>query len=182
MSFICMGMKNYFHIKGWAVNLVLIQRHGRTRKWSITLGREMQIPNGKPLKALMRVFGKKKKQKRQKQKQKKGSWHVLTKICSFYFRRDFVCRYCGGPLNEDVTCRILAGNKPNTVYWILLLGSVTNETSKLYKRKLWQYNLAMIFFQISVSYRCYVPWRLTRGCGSTATVACTKASLCMLEV
>ena len=144
----------------------------------------MQIPNGKPLKALMRVFGKKKnKKKRQKQKQKKGSWHVLTKICSFYFRRDFVCRYCGGPLNEDVTCRILAGNKPNTVYWILLLGSVTNETSKIYNKKTvtiqFGYNF---FFQISVSYRCYVPWRLTRGCGSTATVACTKASLCMLEV
>lgn len=46
-----------------------------------------------------------------------------------------MCRYCGGPLNEDVTCRILAGNKPNTVYWILLLGSVTNETSEIYNNK-----------------------------------------------
>lgn len=46
-----------------------------------------------------------------------------------------MCGYCGGPLNEDVTCRILAGNKPNTVYWILLLGSVTNETSKIYNKK-----------------------------------------------
>ena len=41
----------------------MIQRPGRTRKWSITLGREMQIPKGKPLKALMGVFGKKKKKK-----------------------------------------------------------------------------------------------------------------------
>ena len=112
MSFICMRMKNYFHIKGWALNLVLIQRRGRTRKWSITLGREMQIPNGKPLKALMCVFGQKNKNKR-----KEADIYWLN-ICSFYFRRDFVCRYCGGPLNEDVTCRILAGNKPNTVYWL----------------------------------------------------------------
>ena len=35
MSFICMRMKNYFHIKGWALNFVLIQRPGETRKWSI---------------------------------------------------------------------------------------------------------------------------------------------------
>ena len=31
--FICTRMKNHFHIKGWALNLVLIQRLGRTRKW-----------------------------------------------------------------------------------------------------------------------------------------------------
>ena len=30
MSFICMRMKNIFHIKGWALNLVLIQRPGGT--------------------------------------------------------------------------------------------------------------------------------------------------------
>ena len=36
MSFICMRMKNHFHIKGWAVNLVLIERLGGTRKWSIS--------------------------------------------------------------------------------------------------------------------------------------------------
>ena len=35
MSFICMRMKNHFHIKGWAPNLVLIQRPGGTRKWPI---------------------------------------------------------------------------------------------------------------------------------------------------
>jgi len=35
MSFICMRMKNDFHIKGWAPTLVLKQRPGRTRKWSI---------------------------------------------------------------------------------------------------------------------------------------------------
>ena len=41
ISFICMRMKNHFHslfhIKGWAPNLVLIQRPGGTRKWPISL-------------------------------------------------------------------------------------------------------------------------------------------------
>ena len=37
MSFICMRMKNHFHIKGWALNLVLIQRLGETRKWPIAV-------------------------------------------------------------------------------------------------------------------------------------------------
>ena len=36
MSFICMRMKNHFHIKGWAPNLVLIQRSRGTRKWPVT--------------------------------------------------------------------------------------------------------------------------------------------------
>ena len=43
MSFICMRMKNHFHIKGSALNLVLIQRPGGTRKWPIghfVVGRE----------------------------------------------------------------------------------------------------------------------------------------------
>ena len=35
MSFICMRMKNGFHIKGWAPTLVLKQRPGGTRKWPI---------------------------------------------------------------------------------------------------------------------------------------------------
>ena len=35
MSFICMRMKNHFHIKGWAPNFVLMQRPGRTKKWPI---------------------------------------------------------------------------------------------------------------------------------------------------
>ena len=35
MSYICMRMKNHFHIKSWALNLVLIQRPGGTRKWHI---------------------------------------------------------------------------------------------------------------------------------------------------
>ena len=30
-SFICMGVKNHFHIKGWAPNLVLIQRPGELK-------------------------------------------------------------------------------------------------------------------------------------------------------
>ena len=34
MSFICLRMKN-LHIKGWALNLVLIQRPGGTRNWPI---------------------------------------------------------------------------------------------------------------------------------------------------
>ena len=33
MSFICVRMKNDFHIKGWAITLVLKQRRGGTRKW-----------------------------------------------------------------------------------------------------------------------------------------------------
>ena len=33
MSFICVRMTNHFHIQGWALNLVLIQRPGGTRKW-----------------------------------------------------------------------------------------------------------------------------------------------------
>ena len=32
-SFICMRMKNDFHIKDWAPTLVLRQRHGGTQKW-----------------------------------------------------------------------------------------------------------------------------------------------------
>ena len=32
MSFICIRMKNHFHIKGLALNLVSIQRPGETRK------------------------------------------------------------------------------------------------------------------------------------------------------
>ena len=36
MSYICMRMKNHFHIKGWALKLVFIQRPGETRKWLIT--------------------------------------------------------------------------------------------------------------------------------------------------
>ena len=35
MSFICMRMKNDFHIKGWAPTPVLKQRPGGTRKWPI---------------------------------------------------------------------------------------------------------------------------------------------------
>ena len=35
MSFICMRMKNDFHIKGWAPILVLKQKPGGTRKWRI---------------------------------------------------------------------------------------------------------------------------------------------------
>ena len=33
ISFICMRMKNHFHIQGSALNLVLIQRPAGTRKW-----------------------------------------------------------------------------------------------------------------------------------------------------
>ena len=35
MSFICMRMKNHFHIKGWAPSLVLKQRPRGTQKWPI---------------------------------------------------------------------------------------------------------------------------------------------------
>ena len=37
----------------------------------------MQIPNGKPLKALMRVFGKKKKKKNDKNKRKEADMYWL---------------------------------------------------------------------------------------------------------
>ena len=37
MSFICMRMKNHFHNKGWALNLVLIQRPEETWNWHIGL-------------------------------------------------------------------------------------------------------------------------------------------------
>ena len=35
MSFICMRIKNDFHIKGWAPTLVLKQRLGETLKWPV---------------------------------------------------------------------------------------------------------------------------------------------------
>ena len=37
MSFICVRMNTHFHIKGWALNLVLMQRPGESRKWPIDL-------------------------------------------------------------------------------------------------------------------------------------------------
>ena len=58
-----------------------------------------------------------------------------------------MCRYCGGPLNEDVTCRILAGNKPNTVYIILLLGSITNENQNLQQKKTVTIKFSCDFFR-----------------------------------
>ena len=33
ISFICVRMNTHFHIKGWALNLVLMQRSGGTWKW-----------------------------------------------------------------------------------------------------------------------------------------------------
>ena len=44
MSFICMRMKNDFHIKGWAPTLVLKQRPGGTRKWPIVNERGVSVP------------------------------------------------------------------------------------------------------------------------------------------
>ena len=38
LSFICMRMNIHFHIKGWALNLVLIQRPGGASKWRIVHG------------------------------------------------------------------------------------------------------------------------------------------------
>ena len=35
LAFICMRMKNHFHIKGWVLTLVLIQRPAGTWKWPI---------------------------------------------------------------------------------------------------------------------------------------------------
>ena len=45
MSFICMRMKNDFHIKGWATTLVLKQRSGGTRKWTIGSLKVSGVPN-----------------------------------------------------------------------------------------------------------------------------------------
>ena len=39
MSFICMRMKNHFHMKGWALNLVFMQSPRGTRKGPIVLHR-----------------------------------------------------------------------------------------------------------------------------------------------
>ena len=36
MSFICVRIKTYFHINGFALNLALKQRVGATRNWPIT--------------------------------------------------------------------------------------------------------------------------------------------------
>ena len=38
MIFICIRMKNHFDIKGWGLNLVLMQRPGGTRKWPTPTG------------------------------------------------------------------------------------------------------------------------------------------------
>ena len=48
MSFIRMRMKNHFHIKGWTLNLVLIQRLGGTRKWPIRWPRGFGALNAIP--------------------------------------------------------------------------------------------------------------------------------------
>ena len=48
MSFTCMRMKNHFHIKGWTLNLVLIQRLGGTRKWPIRWPRGFGALNAIP--------------------------------------------------------------------------------------------------------------------------------------
>ena len=44
MSFICMRLKDDFHIKGWALNLVLKQRPGGTRKWPIVITPGIESP------------------------------------------------------------------------------------------------------------------------------------------
>ena len=41
---ICMRMKNHFHVKGWSLNLVLIQRPGGTRKWPIEISMIQDFP------------------------------------------------------------------------------------------------------------------------------------------
>ena len=43
MSFICMRIEKHFHIKGWALDLVLIQRPGETRKWPISKVEEISL-------------------------------------------------------------------------------------------------------------------------------------------
>ena len=41
---ICMRMKNHFHVKGWSLNLVLIQRPGGTRKWPVEISMIQDFP------------------------------------------------------------------------------------------------------------------------------------------
>ena len=41
--FICMRIEKHFRIKGWALNLVLIQRPGGTRKWPISKVEEISL-------------------------------------------------------------------------------------------------------------------------------------------
>ena len=41
---ICMRMKNRFHVKGWSLNLVLIQRPGGTRKRPIEISMIQDFP------------------------------------------------------------------------------------------------------------------------------------------
>ena len=55
MSFICMKMKNHFHIKGWAPTLVLKQRPRGTRKWPISLQPDRQSDNG-PIMARIQIL------------------------------------------------------------------------------------------------------------------------------
>ena len=45
MSFICMRIENDLHIKGWAPTLVLKQRPGGTRKWTIGTLKVSGVPN-----------------------------------------------------------------------------------------------------------------------------------------
>ena len=45
MSFICMRMKNDFHIKRWAATVVLKRRPGGTRKWPIVQGNPSRDPS-----------------------------------------------------------------------------------------------------------------------------------------
>ena len=52
-SFICMRMKNHFHIKSCALNLVLIQRPWGTQKWPIVLPRPL-LQSQKSLRKLTR--------------------------------------------------------------------------------------------------------------------------------
>ena len=37
MSFICMRIKNQFHINGFALSLALKQRLGATRRWPVAI-------------------------------------------------------------------------------------------------------------------------------------------------
>ena len=75
MSFICMRMKNYFHIKGWAPKLVLKQRPGGTQKRPIRL--HVTMCTGTP-----RKLGEEHQSKRVFYKTKQGSLQKQSK-CIF---------------------------------------------------------------------------------------------------
>ena len=77
MSFICMRMKNGFHIKGWAPTLVLKQRPGGTRKGPINNSKEKALMG--PEKTNFKSF----KLSSQNEKMKSYAWRFYLCFLNF---------------------------------------------------------------------------------------------------